>query len=84
MYVYRLGGDEFLILAVNSSKEEITDTIQKFEKAISETEFKCSVGSSYRVDPSESAVELMKRAEKEMYLDKENFYKTSKIERRKQ
>ncbi len=84
MYVYRLGGDEFLLLAVNSTKEEVSSTIVKFQKLISETEYHCSVGCYIRDNQEESAEEMMKKAEKEMYLDKERFYKTSKIERRKQ
>ena len=82
MYAYRLGGDEFLVIVNNSSKEVIESSIAKFKELLSKTPYHCSAGYAYR-DNNESIEELMKKAEENMYLDKNKFYKDSKFERRK-
>ena len=82
MYAYRLGGDEFLVIVNNSSKEEIESSIAKFKELLSKTPYHCSAGYAYK-DNKESIEELMKKAEENMYLDKNKFYKDSKFERRK-
>ena len=82
MYIYRVGGDEFAVLAVNSSEEDIKDTIAKFTEELSKTSYYCSVGYSYRGHRDVSFNELNKEAEKQMYKAKDEFYKNSPFERR--
>ena len=84
MYVYRLGGDEYIILCHNGSEEDIIQTVTAFREGIKKTEYHCSYGYSYRSkDKSLSVEELLKEAEKKMYEDKERFYKNASFERRK-
>ncbi len=83
MYVYRLGGDEFIVLVNENSEEQIIETIEAFTKSISETSYYCSVGFAYRADKNTSVEELLKEAEKKMYEAKNAFYKNSPFERRK-
>lgn len=82
MYLYRVGGDEFAILAVNSSEEDIKETIANFNEKLSKTSYYCSVGYSYRGNESKSFDEMNKEAEKRMYKAKDEFYKNSPFERR--
>ena len=83
MYIYRLGGDEFLIFAVDCDKESIVNTVNEFKNRLSATTYHCSVGYAIKGETGDNAEELMRAAEKYMYLDKAEFYKSSGIERRK-
>ena len=83
MYPYRLGGDEFIVLVKNGNKEDIEKSVTLFRDELNKTSFHCSVGYSYRGDRSISLKELIKESETAMYKDKEEFYKNTKIERRK-
>ena len=82
MYLYRVGGDEFAILVVNSSEDDIKETIANFNEKLSKTSYYCSVGYSYRGNESTSFAEMNKEAEKRMYKAKDEFYRNSPFERR--
>ena len=83
MYAYRLGGDEFLVIANNCSKEDIEKTISVFKEKLGQTKYYCSVGYAYDESKLLSVEELMQEAEKVMYQEKNNFYTNSPFERRK-
>lgn len=83
MYVYRLGGDEYIILCHNGTEEDIIETVARFKELIGKTEYHCSYGYSYRSKNKEVTItDLLKEAEKKMYEDKERFYKNASFERR--
>ena len=82
MYLYRVGGDEFAILAVNCTEEDIKETINQFTEELKKTPYYCSVGYAYRGNKNKSFADLNKEAEKKMYLAKDEFYKNSPFERR--
>ncbi|MBR5997015.1 MAG: GGDEF domain-containing protein [Bacilli bacterium] len=82
MYPYRVGGDEFAVLAINCSEEDIKEAIKLFTEELSKTSYYCSVGYAYRGNNDMTFSELNKKAEKEMYLAKDEFYKNSPFERR--
>ena len=85
LYAYRLGGDEFTLLVVNGNDDEIKKVISQIKADLKNTEYYCSVGYAIKEnDSNESLDELLRRAEMYMYLDKEEFYKDAKFERRKQ
>ena len=81
-YVYRLGGDEFTILFVNCTLEDVKGTVSDIKEGLKETKFTASIGFAYSEDKSLTIEELAKLADEQMYLDKENFYKSGKMERR--
>ena len=83
MYIYRMGGDEFLVIANNTKEEEIISTIQRFKELVNMSDFHCSVGYACRKNENDTIDDVIKEAEKSMYLDKEEFYKNSAFERRK-
>ena len=83
MYAYRLGGDEFIVLAINESEKNIKNFISNFKEDLKTTNYYCSIGYAYRTKECDSIDKMFKRSEERMYLDKAEFYKTAKIERRK-
>ena len=83
MSVYRLGGDEFLLLAINAKESELKAVIRDFEKKIEESGYSCSVGYAYRKNKKSKIIDIFKEAEKKMYENKTEFYNNSSIERRK-
>ena len=83
MYSYRLGGDEFIVLVNGGTEEDIKETITAFKEKLSQTSYHCSIGASYRGNRAISLKESIKESEKEMYKDKEEFYKSADFERRK-
>ena len=83
MYPYRLGGDEFVVLVKDGNEEDIKQTIASFKEELSKTSYHCSVGYAFRPNRSLSLKETIRESERKMYIDKEEFYKTTKIERRK-
>ena len=83
MYAYRLGGDEFIVIAINETEEKMMKFISDFKKELSATNYYCSIGYAYKNDECNDTDEMMKLSEKRMYADKAEFYKTANIERRK-
>ena len=83
MYAYRMGGDEFITIVNDSNEAEILKTLYSFKEIIEKTDYHCSVGYAYRGNEQISIDDLIKEAEKKMYLDKNEFYKNANFERRK-
>ena len=84
VYAYRLGGDEFTILAVNYSEDKIKEIVKQIKDDLANTEYYCSVGYAVKAPNVDETLDaLLRRAEEQMYLDKEEFYKDAKFERRK-
>ena len=81
MYAYRVGGDEFTILIIAGTEKEIQDYIEVIRYKIAVAGYYCSIGYAIK-EGDESLDDMLKRAEKNMYQDKSNFYKKSGIDRR--
>ena len=79
MYGYRLGGDEFIVLAVGENKDTILKFVDNFKKEISNTKYYCSIGYAHKNEVEGNYDQLFKFSEERMYQDKAEFYKTSKI-----
>ncbi len=82
MYAYRLGGDEFTVLCVKETEENIINVIDKIRYELIRTKYSASIGYAYRDTNDLDLKTLSKIAEAEMYRNKEEFYKTSTFERR--
>ena len=83
MYGYRVGGDEFIILCVNTTEEVITSTIDAMKKQLNETGYSASFGHGMRQNKNDSIDTMVKAAETEMYNDKDFYYKSHNIDRRR-
>ena len=65
-------------------KEDCTqDYIADVKKELSSTSYRCSIGYAFRKERSTTVHDLIKTAESRMYQDKEEFYRSSGIERRR-
>lgn len=91
----RIGGDEFVVLAVASGPEHLTtlrehiySNTQKFnENTKKEYQISMAVGAvAYKPQENKNIFELMHDADKEMYLEKQNLKKASQklLARKKQ
>lgn len=83
MYGYRVGGDEFVILCLNSKEEEITDVINQMKQALEKTHYSASFGHGMRKEKDDTIETMLKAAETEMYNDKNFYYTSHKIDRRR-
>lgn len=74
MFCYRVGGDEFLLLAVKCSRDELMETIKKFNDLIRNSEYFCAVGYAYKNTEINSVQDLVREADQRMYVNKASFY----------
>ena len=74
--IYRVGGDEFLIISENRKEEEFNALIDKIRKLSDESDrIKFAVGSCF-VDASFEVREALHIADENMYKEKEKFYES--------
>lgn len=72
--VYRIGGDEFVILCSRATEEEVKQLVDRIRKNVAKTEYKCAIGYSFYPEAPESVDQMLKESDKMMYADKEAFY----------
>ncbi|MBO4784650.1 MAG: GGDEF domain-containing protein [Lachnospiraceae bacterium] len=72
--IYRVGGDEFLIIVENKKEEEFNSMIDNVRKCSEESDrIKFAIGSCF-VDASFEVREALHIADENMYKEKEKFY----------
>lgn len=69
--IYRYGGDEFVILSSNTTKEEIADRFAKVNELLDKYDRRVSYGCILH-NPGEAAEDMLKQADIFMYEDKRN------------
>ena len=80
--VYRVGGDEFVVLGFYKDKDKIKDYINKVKDELKETSYSCSFG--YVLNDNVSNIdELYKRADSLMYVEKEKYHSKNKKNNKK-
>lgn len=70
---YRIGGDEFVIFCLGSTKEAVADKIRRMEEILHEKRYKVSIGEAWNDDK----IGLKKQiaiAERQMYTAKQKYY----------
>ena len=72
-YTYRIGGDEFLIFAVDCAEDMLIHLSEQFQQASEKEEIYVSVGLQWEKEVS-SLDDLIKAAEKKMYTAKREYY----------
>ena len=86
MCVYRMSGDEFLVLMFNGKEEWLSDAVFTIKEELKTSTYSAAVGY-YFIDRTKEIItleEAMKRAEQYMYKDKNEFYARTKHNRRRE
>lgn len=80
--VYRIGGDEFVVLACDIGEKELRLKVEHARRLTERQSCHVSFGASRSEVPIPDVNELVKRAELEMYADKRRYYEQEGIDRR--
>ena len=76
-YLYRVGGDEFMILCFNQQKETIKQLKNKIKENLSQTPFSCAIGIAYN-DNMIDFNKMCSQADESMYEDKKLIKQTTR------
>ena len=68
-YLYRTGGDEFMLLCFKQSEVAVKHMIEKIKEEMAKTPYTCAIGMAY-MDVVQNFVKLCKDADEAMYIDK--------------
>ena len=80
--VYRIGGDEFIILCRKTGEEELILLIERIRKNVEETPYTCSIGYCYAPNGIKNLEDMAKESDEMMYADKAKFYSDAPRDRR--
>ncbi len=84
MCVYRLSGDEFLILMYQGEKEDLEKTVAFIKEKMDKSKYSIAIGCFvYEKEDNITFKEALKKSEELMYKDKDAHYKESGHDRRK-
>lgn len=72
-HIYRMGGDEFLVIVKEAVEDEIQNRIDKLNEQLNEKKYYVSVGIAIS-DDVPSIENLLKEAERKMYKEKALYY----------
>ena len=73
--VYRMGGDEFVIVCRKASEEEVIALVKRIQDNVAMSKYSCSVGYSYHEPGTMKLDDILKESDKQMYSCKSDFYK---------
>ena len=73
---YRMGGDEFVVVCLKTSEDEVKALVERLKKYVGETEYTCSVGYSYNTDGTKTVEQMLKESDQAMYVMKEEYRKS--------
>ncbi len=71
--VYRVGGDEFMILCWRTSEHDLKKLVSQIRRNVISSDYSCSVGLCYRGEKM-SVEELIRISDERMYDEKERYY----------
>ena len=72
--VFRIGGDEFVIICKKTSEEELLKLIQNIKNSLFLTKYTASIGYNYSTDPNKDIEKMIKESDEMMYADKKEYY----------
>ena len=73
--IYRMGGDEFIVLYPECEKEEFNKKFVKLQDAVNQSQNHIAVGKAWSDTKPISVEKLISQADQQMYLDKNCYYK---------
>ena len=71
---YRIGGDEFVAFALDSTGTELNENMEQFVRQVEEAGYSVAVGTASHSAGGIDIDALVKKAEQRMYLDKSRHY----------
>lgn len=71
--LYRIGGDEFVIIYLEITEESFYDTVQVLKNDFENSEYQIAIGCKWTAD-SAHIQDIIKNADELMYADKKKFY----------
>ena len=77
--IFRIGGDEFIIICKKTPEDELLDLVASIKKSISETNYSISLGYSIKNSQDKNIDEMLKESDKMMYQDKADYYAKNNI-----
>jgi diguanylate cyclase (GGDEF)-like protein len=80
---YRIGGDEFIIVCRKTFKDDVLKIVEKIKKSVNDTKYSVSIGYSFNFEGDKTISELLKESDKMMYQEKEKYYQSSDVDRRR-
>jgi len=78
--IFRMGGDEFLVIILDADEKELKDRIELFIDANEKANYAVSTGYSYKEDDVDID-SLVKEADNYMLINKKKFYELHKSQR---
>lgn len=79
--IYRIGGDEFVVLMLGESHEAFHRQIQEMRQALSQTDYTLSIGAIWQETADDIGM-LIAEAESAMQQDKRRYYQENGRDRR--
>lgn len=80
--VYRIGGDEFMILFFQKSEEEAARVTERIREDVRKAGFSISAGYAMR-EANEDLEDVIRESDSRMYEDKANYYRANGRDRRR-
>lgn len=72
--VYRVGGDEFIIVLLDINKDEVEQLIERLKMYMDLKKVSVSVGMAYRYNAKEPFENILRDADKKMYVEKKRYH----------
>lgn len=81
--LFRIGGDEFLVLCPGIEEEELKEKVEVLKRDIQENSITMAAGAVWQKEGKKNIDRLLFESEKLMYEDKSAYYKAAGIDRRR-
>lgn len=81
--LFRIGGDELLAICVDIDEDTLKSRTELLRKNAAENSVNLAIGAVWKKNYDNDLQKLMSEAEKLMYKEKSEYYRTSGMERRK-
>lgn len=79
--VYRVGGDEFIILFMHADEKVISEAVKKISEDVTRANYSISTGYALR-GKDESIDDVVRESDKLMYQEKADYYRSKGMEQR--
>ena len=79
---FRIGGDEFMIICLKATEEELAILVERIRRFVAETPYHCSIGYCYNRHIDRNLRDMQRQSDEMMYADKARFYSESGKDRR--